>query len=52
MVELTPWAVAPREGEWWSIHVDGSASKTDCGTGIVIKTPTGEKVKYSVHFNF
>lgn len=36
----------------WIAHVDGSANKRSCGAGVVIRTPIGEKVEYSVHFMF
>lgn len=52
MTELTPRAVAPREEEWWTVHVDESFSKVGCCPGVVIKTPTGEKAEYLIHFKF
>ncbi|GMH25591.1 hypothetical protein Nepgr_027434 [Nepenthes gracilis] len=36
----------------WTLHVDGSAMKEGCGAGVVLRTPVGSEIKYSVTLGF
>ncbi|XP_056698534.1 uncharacterized protein [Spinacia oleracea] len=36
----------------WELYVDGSATRTGCGAGILIKTPSGDRLEYAVKFSF
>ncbi|XP_075479532.1 uncharacterized protein LOC142520442 [Primulina tabacum] len=38
--------------EVWRVFVDGAARKEGSGVGVVIVSPTGEKIKIAVRLNF
>ncbi|XP_031127679.1 uncharacterized protein LOC116029776 [Ipomoea triloba] len=38
--------------EWWELNADGAASAKHCGGGIMLTTPEGFKVYYSLEYQF
>ncbi|KAI3451561.1 hypothetical protein Pfo_008226 [Paulownia fortunei] len=38
--------------EAWLLHVDGSATISGCGAGIVLTNPEGEELEFAVRFKF
>ncbi|KAI3453674.1 hypothetical protein Pfo_010337 [Paulownia fortunei] len=47
--EMTPTDEVP---EAWLLHVDGSATISDCGAGIVLTSSEGEELEFAVKFKF
>ncbi|KAI3465894.1 hypothetical protein Pfo_022557 [Paulownia fortunei] len=47
--EMTPTDEVP---EAWLLHVDGSATISGCGAGIVLTSPEGEELEFAVRFEF
>ncbi|XP_031111906.1 uncharacterized protein LOC116015878 [Ipomoea triloba] len=47
-----PNAKAPEEGDWWEMHADGAASQHHCGGGIMLTTPEGFRLYYSLTYEF
>ncbi|KAI3458805.1 hypothetical protein Pfo_015468 [Paulownia fortunei] len=47
--EMTPADEGPRA---WLLHVDGSATISSCGAGIVLTSPEGEELEFIVRFEF
>ncbi|KAI3468832.1 hypothetical protein Pfo_025495 [Paulownia fortunei] len=47
--EMTPTDEVP---EAWLLHVDGSATISDCGASIVLTGPEGEELEFAVRFEF
>ncbi|XP_073295898.1 uncharacterized protein [Primulina huaijiensis] len=41
----------PDEEEVWRVFVDGASSLAGCGVGVVIVSPTGEKIKLAVRID-
>ena len=41
------------DSEFWIMHFDGSKMKEGAGAGVVLQSPTGEKLSYvlKIHFN-
>lgn len=52
LVECTNRPVAPDETKPWELFVDGSATKTGSGAGLLIKTDLGDRLEYAVKFAF
>ncbi|GMH17174.1 hypothetical protein Nepgr_019015 [Nepenthes gracilis] len=36
----------------WTLHVDGSLMKDGCGASVVLRTPEGSEIKYSITLEF
>ncbi|XP_075492485.1 uncharacterized protein LOC142530536 [Primulina tabacum] len=43
--------VQPEEEEVWRVFVDGASSLAGCGVGVVIISPTGEKIKLALRID-
>lgn len=43
----------PREDlQYWTMHFDGSKRVTGLGAGVVLISPTGERLRYVLHIHF
>ncbi|XP_022852055.1 uncharacterized protein LOC111373710 [Olea europaea var. sylvestris] len=45
-------AMEPAEPPTWRLFVDGSSGKTGSGAGIILKSPEGHKLNFTVRFDF
>ncbi|GFS30396.1 hypothetical protein Acr_00g0011700 [Actinidia rufa] len=36
----------------WKLFVDGSSNQHGCGAGLVLQTPSGEHMEYTIHIGF
>ncbi|XP_075521369.1 uncharacterized protein LOC142554591 [Primulina tabacum] len=43
--------VQPEEEEVWRVFVDGASSLAGCGVGVVIISPSGEKIKLALRID-
>ncbi|KAL0373207.1 UNVERIFIED_CONTAM: hypothetical protein Scaly_1002300 [Sesamum calycinum] len=41
-----------KRNKWWKVFVDGLSTSQCSGAGIIIETPQGDKLQYTVKFNF
>lgn len=48
----SPESVAPNEPSPWKIYVDGFSTTNGCGAGIVLFSPTGERIDHAIYFEF
>ncbi|XP_073294631.1 uncharacterized protein [Primulina huaijiensis] len=49
---LPSWLNSNLFEEVWRVFVDGAASKDGSGVGVVIVSPTGEKIKFAMRLDF
>ncbi|XP_034684129.1 uncharacterized protein LOC117913290 [Vitis riparia] len=51
-----PEASAPDKAStpdnWWFLYVDGASRSSGSGVGLLLKTPTGERLEQSIRLNF
>ena len=36
----------------WILFIDGSSNQHDCGSGLIIQTPSGEQMEYAIRIGF
>ncbi|XP_022158092.1 uncharacterized protein LOC111024661 [Momordica charantia] len=52
IAELTPPSQSTESNLSWMIYVDGSSNERECGAGILLLAPGGERFEYALRFNF
>ncbi|KAL0446190.1 UNVERIFIED_CONTAM: Ribonuclease HI [Sesamum latifolium] len=51
MVELTG-EEKESDQSWWKLLVDGPSTSQGSGAGVILETPQGERIQYTLTFNF
>ncbi|XP_021727471.1 uncharacterized protein LOC110694611 [Chenopodium quinoa] len=52
LAEMTRPDLQPAGDQIWKVFVDGSATTTGCGTGVICQSPEGDKFEYALRFQF
>ncbi|XP_021754890.1 uncharacterized protein LOC110720188 [Chenopodium quinoa] len=52
LAEMTRPDLQPAEVQVWKVFVDGNATATKCGAGVICQSPEGDKFEYALRFQF